>query len=211
MMPQLRAATAGFTLIEILMAMAIFTLIGLASTALLSTVIDSNEISTERFDRLQQLQRAMLVIERDIQQVTARQARINGEANEQVIAGGRDMYDSQADGLGFVRGGWHNPQMRLPRSTLQAVAYRLEDGQLQRLYGNYVDNVIGFEPKVKVLLEQVEDFQVEFMTKASGPDENRKWNESYRGAALPVAIAVEINSSEFGIIRREFLVGGLAQ
>ena len=39
----------GFTLIEILIAMAIFTLIGLASTGLLTTVIDSNDISEERF------------------------------------------------------------------------------------------------------------------------------------------------------------------
>ena len=37
----------GFTLIEILIAMAIFTLIGLASTGLLTTVIDSNDISEE--------------------------------------------------------------------------------------------------------------------------------------------------------------------
>ena len=42
----------GFTLIEILIAMAIFTLIGLASTGLLTTVIDSNDISEERFAKL---------------------------------------------------------------------------------------------------------------------------------------------------------------
>ena len=52
----------GFTLIEILIAMAIFTLIGLASTGLLTTVIDSNDISEERFAKLQLLQRAMITI-----------------------------------------------------------------------------------------------------------------------------------------------------
>ena len=52
----------GFTLIEILIAMAIFTLIGLASTGLLTTVIDSNDLSSERFEKLQQLQRAMVII-----------------------------------------------------------------------------------------------------------------------------------------------------
>ena len=50
----------GFTLIEILIAMAIFTLIGLASTGLLTTVIDSNDISEERFAKLQLLQRATI-------------------------------------------------------------------------------------------------------------------------------------------------------
>ncbi len=60
----------GFTLIEILIAMAIFTLIGLASTGLLTTVIDSNDISEERFAKLQLLQRAMITIERDLQQAS---------------------------------------------------------------------------------------------------------------------------------------------
>ena len=69
----------GFTLIEILIAMAIFTLIGLASTGLLTTVIDSNDISEERFAKLQLLQRAMITIERDLQQAVPRAVRINGE------------------------------------------------------------------------------------------------------------------------------------
>ncbi len=72
----------GFTLIEILIAMAIFTLIGLASTALLTTVIDSNGISEERFNKLQLLQRAMVTIERDVQQAIARPVR--GDSRLQV-------------------------------------------------------------------------------------------------------------------------------
>ena len=139
----------GFTLLEILVAMAIFTLIGLASTAVLSSVIDSDELSTERFGKLQTLQRAMLTLERDILQATARPIRVEGETNPVVLSGGGDLFQSETDGLGLVRSGWHNPQLMLPRSTLQAVAYRLQEGQLQRLYGNYVDNVIGYEPKIK--------------------------------------------------------------
>ena len=78
----------GFTLIEILIAMAIFTLIGLASTGLLTTVIDSNDLSSERFEKLQQLQRAMVIIERDIQQAVPRPVRAEGETQTVVMAGG---------------------------------------------------------------------------------------------------------------------------
>ena len=78
----------GFTLLEILIAMAIFTLIGLASTGLLTTVIDSNDLSSERFQKLQQLQRAMVILERDIQQAVPRAARIEGEQQNVVMAGG---------------------------------------------------------------------------------------------------------------------------
>ncbi len=136
----------GFTLIEILIAMAIFTLIGLASTGLLTTVIDSNDISEERFAKLQLLQRAMITIERDLQQAVPRASRVNGEKQDVVMAGG-ETDDSDDDGIGFVRGGWHNPQLMLPRSTLQFVAYRLQENKLERLYSNYVDNVIGYEPE----------------------------------------------------------------
>lgn len=197
----------GFTLIEILIAMAIFTLIGLASTGLLTTVIDSNDISEERFAKLQLLQRAMITIERDLQQAVPRAIRYNGEKQDMVMAGGK-LDGSDDDGIGFVRGGWHNPQLMLPRSTLQYVAYRLNENRLERLYSNYVDNVIGYEPKVRVLLEDIESLNIEFLAKSSNEsldeDEDLSWNESYKGTALPRAVAIEFVSKDFGKIRREF-------
>ena len=189
------------------MAMAIFTLIGVASTGVLTSVIDSDEISTHRFEKLQELQRAMITIERDILQAVPRAIRVEGETNSVVITGGSDQFQSEADGIGFVRAGWQNPQLMLPRSTLQSVAYRLQEGQLQRLYGNYVDNVIGYEPKSKTLLNNVEDFQVEFFASPDkDPTESDSWSETYVGEALPVAVAIEINTLDFGIIRREFIL-----
>jgi general secretion pathway protein J len=203
-----RYSVQGFTLLEILIAMAIFTLIGLASTSVLTSVIDSDELSTERFEKLEGLQRAMLTLERDILQATPRAVRINGEINPQVMVGGADLFESEADGLGFVHGGWHNPQFMLPRSTLQAVGYRLQEGQLQRLYGNYLDNVIGYEPKIRILLKDVEDFRVYFL--AADEEETREgaWQESYAESVLPRAVAIEISSKDFGFIRREFLLAG---
>lgn len=198
----------GFTLIEILVAMAIFTLIGLASTGLLTTVIDSNSLSQERFEKLQLLQRAMVTIERDIQQAVSRPVRANGEKREIVMAGG-EVDGSDDDGIGFVRGGWHNPQLMLPRSTLQYVAYRLRDNKLERLYSNYVDNVIGYEPKVRVLLENIESFKVEFLSGGNASstikdDDDIKWSEKYQDTVLPRAVAIEFVSKDFGMLRREF-------
>lgn len=192
----------GFTLLEILIAMAVFTLIGIASTTMLTTVIDSNEESGGRFENLQKLQRAMLVIERDIQQAIHRPVRVEGESNEIVMYGG-EADGSEADGIGFVRAGWLNPQFMLPRSTLEFVAYRLKEQKLERLSGHYVDNVIGYEPKERVLLEGVTNFKVEFYVGQS-EDNSLRWNESYRGQVLPQGVAVIIESETFGTIRREF-------
>jgi general secretion pathway protein J len=198
--------TSGFTLIEILVAMAIFTLIGLASTGVLTSVINSDQLSSERFAKLEELQRAMLTMERDILQIVPRAVRVNGELVNAVTTGGEDVFDSDADGLGFVRVGWHNPQMLLPRSTLQAVGYRIQEKQLQRLYGNYVDNVIGYEPKVKILMTDIEDFRVTFLTDAGQLEEPEKWQEDYASEILPIAISITIVSKTFGKIRREFIL-----
>lgn len=206
MIHHLKHTSRGFTLIEILVAMAIFTIIGLASTGVLNSVINSDQLSSERFAKLEELQRAMLTIERDILQIVPRALRVNGEAIGLVISGGEDVLSSDADGLGFVRAGWHNPQMLLPRSTLQAIGYRMQEGQLQRLYGNYVDNVIGYEPKVKVLLSDIEDFRVSFLTDAEQIEEPDDWEESYANANLPVAISITLVSKTFGEIRREFIL-----
>ena len=196
----------GFTLIEILVAMAIFTLIGLASTGVLNSVINSDQLSSERFAKLEELQRAMLIIERDILQIVPRALRVNGEPVSAVISGGEDVLNSDADGLGFVRAGWHNPQMLLPRSTLQAVSYRIQEKQLQRLYGNYVDNVIGYEPKIKILLSDIEDFRVSFLTEVEQLEEPEEWQESYSNANIPIAISITLVSKTFGEIRREFIL-----
>lgn len=196
----------GFTLIEILVAMAIFTIIGLASTGVLTSVINSDNLSTERFQKLEKLQRAMLTIERDVLQIVPRALRVNGEATGLTISGGEDVLNSDVDGLGFVRVGWHNPQMLLPRSTLQAIGYRVQEKQLQRLYGNYVDNVIGYEPKVKILLEGIDDFQVTFLTELDQLEDPNEWQETYSSAELPLAVSITITSQTFGEIRREFML-----
>ena len=196
----------GFTLIEIMVAMAIFTLISLASTGVLNSVINSDQLSSERFAKLEELQRAMLTIERDILQIVPRALRVNGEPVSAVISGGEDVLNSDADGLGFVRAGWHNPQMLLPRSTLQAIGYRLQEEQLQRLYGNYVDNVIGYEPKIKILLSDIEDFRVSFLTEVEQLEKPEEWEESYSNANIPIAISITLVSKTFGEIRREFIL-----
>lgn len=205
--------TKGFTLLEIMVAVAIFTMIGLAANSVLTRVLDGDAISQEKFAELQKLQRVMMTIERDLLQASKRSVRIEGEKNEIVMTGGVNVLESDADGLGFVRSGWANPQFMLPRSNLQATGYRLQDGKLEKLYFNYVDNVVGAEPRIKVLLEDIEDFQVEFFLRVKqDAEDDSNWGDVYSGIELPKAVAIIITSKSFGTIRREFQIaaGGTA-
>ena len=194
---------AGFTLIEVIVAIAIFSFVALGANALLSFVTSSNEQTQLRTQELEQLQRAMLTIERDFLQMQQRIPRTQGLANELVINGGEFDFESDAFGIGFVRGGWQNPQLRLQRSHLQNVAYRLQEGRLERLHTNYVDSVIGTEPRVRVLLEDVKDFQVEVLKELT-PQLN--WTQSIEDVNLPIAVTITIETDTFGEISRVFMV-----
>jgi general secretion pathway protein J len=60
---------AGFTLIEVVVALALFAIIALAGVALVNTVLDVRQRTAGRLDRLGDLQRAMVVISRDFTEV----------------------------------------------------------------------------------------------------------------------------------------------
>jgi general secretion pathway protein J len=194
---------AGFTLIEVLIATAIFAILALGANAMLSNITTSNEISSERELKFEQLQRAMIVIERDFMQMQSRIPRTQELENELVIRGGEYDFESDADGIGFVRTGWNNPQLRLKRSNLQNVAYRLQEERLERLHTNFVDSVIGTEPRIRVLLEGVTDFRVEVLREVTT---ELKWSETIPDVELPYAVAVTVTTDSFGEIRRVFKV-----
>ncbi|MDT0583651.1 MULTISPECIES: type II secretion system minor pseudopilin GspJ [Alteromonadaceae] len=203
-MHSLRSTQSGFTLLEVLIAMAIFALIAFGATQILTNVTDADEASEERFQSLQDLQRAMLVIERDFLQMVPRKTRVEGEVTDTLIFAEEFLFDSDSGAIGFVRAGWHNPQLVLPRSTMQSVAYRVSEERLERLYSTYVDNSIGFEPKVRVLLEGVEKIEFEFLEKFDTKEFT--WEEAESVQELPIAVAVIITSKLYGEIRREFKV-----
>ncbi|MFT6412843.1 MAG: general secretion pathway protein J [Glaciecola sp.] len=195
---------SGFTLIEILVAMAIFALIAVGSVTMLTAVSAQNDLSDDRMQDLQTMQRAMLIIERDFLQMVPRKTRIEGEVSDILVFAGEFEFESESAGIGFVRSGWHNPQLTLRRSTLQSVAYRTKNKELQRLYSTYVDNVIGFEPKVRVLLEGIESVSFEYLDKFD--KKTFEWIDAKPVEQLPIAVAIIIKSEVYGEIRREFKV-----
>jgi len=192
----------GFTLLEVLIAVAIFSVVSLASFTIFDTVLRGDENSKIRSDRQNELQRAFLLIERDFTQIAKRNMRVNGEApSDSFLQTADDSFLADEQAIAFVRNGWTNPGLLLPRSDIQSVAYRLEEETLQRLHYNFVDAVVGQEPKIRPLISQVTSLDFEFY-------DGKKWQEKWSGTALPQAIAIEIETLDYGLIRRQFLVAG---
>jgi general secretion pathway protein J len=192
----------GFTLIEVLIAIAIFSMISLSSFTIFNTVIKSDESSKVRTDRINELQRGFLLIERDILQIAQRSIRLNGEEPlEDFLYTETDSFSTSESTLAFVRYGWTNPGLLMPRSTMQSVAYQLNDGTLERLHFNFVDAIQGEEPKVRKLIDDIEELNFEFFY-------GEKWQKEVKAKNLPQAIAIEFTTKDYGLIRREFLVAG---
>ena len=66
-----RSAEGGFTLIEVMISLALFALISLAGIALIDAVVRVEERTAGRLERLGQLQRAMFLLTRDLEQATS--------------------------------------------------------------------------------------------------------------------------------------------
>ena len=197
--------SSGFTLIEVLLAIAIFAMISLASFSIFDGVIKSESVSKEKMQRLNDVQSAWLVIERDFLQIAQRSIRIEGEAPlSGFIHTSSHTFSSNNQAIAFVRHGWINPGLLIPRSDVQSVAYRIEDNNLERLHYNFVDAVAGEEPKVRKLLSQIDAFDIEYFY-------NRQWQKELIKEQMPQAINIILTTKDIGVISRKFLVADNVQ
>lgn len=176
------SAVKGFTLLEVLIAVSITAMIGVASTQLLSNVIDSKQASEVRSEQLVSLQRFNMVASRDLEQFINRSIRdAYGDAQASLLL------DSGDFPLEFTRAGWRNSPVRTdPRAELQRVAYRLEpidsevcEPALQRLqswgvtepeydclvryFWPVLDRASDSVPQAQVVLEQVERLEIDLL------------------------------------------------
>jgi general secretion pathway protein J len=202
-----RFTDRGFTLIEILVALAIFSLMATMLFGGFIAISQQVDWSGRRADRLQQIQSSMLFLSRDFSQLQPRPVRSElGDFREPALAA-----DARSNYLvELTRGGWSNPAS-IPRSTLQRVAYRLEENTLVRLDWPVLDRLAGSEPRRKEILDDVELVEIRYL------DESLEWHENWpplgsenRVSAWlrPVAVEVSIELGDFGRITRLLEIRG---
>ncbi|MCS6232719.1 type II secretion system minor pseudopilin GspJ [Shewanella baltica] len=197
---KLTSVQRGFTLLEMLIAIAIFAMIGLASNAVLSTVLTNDEVTRTFSTRLKALQQGFGAIERDLAQMVARTPRLlEGGRGSTVFQTGNDILDSESEALVFYRLGWLNPDGLLPRGSLQSVAYVVHEGRLERWYFPYPEPEFGAEPIKTVVIDKVLSVEYSFFM-------DDKWERKVEATKLPKAIAMEIEIEGLGKIQRKFLL-----
>jgi general secretion pathway protein J len=195
----MRQKSAGFTLLELLVSMSIFTTLGLGAYQMLQTVADSHERVRSSADAFNGLNLAYSIIQRDFSQFAPRAVRDEyGEVLPTIDFENEDYI------IEFTRRGWRNPAGR-QRSRLQRVAYSLnfEEETLTRHFWEVLDRAEDSEPVSQLLLEGVTDFRVTgFSGDESATDidfilEDQK-------VATPLAMEVVISTNALGESYRLF-------
>lgn len=200
-----RIRQAGFTLLEVLVAMAIFAIVAYMAYGGFAAVLKQHEIVEAASGRLRAVQFAVRQMAGDFAQLQPRPVREElGEGwRGALIAGGRDLQAAE-----LTRGGWPNPLGR-SRPTLQRVAYRVEDGVLIRSYWPVLDRLLEEPPVETELLEGVTELRFRFL------DTDGEWLDQWPAPdgvqdprLIPRAVEISVELEDWGEIFRIVEVAG---
>lgn len=196
----------GFTLIELLIAISVFAVMSVMAYGGLSQIIENSKHSKVELERLQAVQRAILIISRDFTQISKRGIR-DEYGNTQPFLNASNQLDYLVE---FTRNGRRNPA-KLKRSNLLRVAYQLEDGKLSRLFWPQLDRAQAMEAYESTLIEQVEQVDLRYR------DNAKKWHSQWppldaqqqAGGNPPLLTAIEfkLELKDWGEITRLYQLG----
>ena len=211
-----RDVSAGFTLIEVLVAMAITALISAVAYGALSSALSGAESVRSAMLRSQNINQTLTLLSRDIRQVVNRSIVDEFDQRAPALNGGAlSRYP-----LTLTRAGWHN-STGAPRSALQRVRWWIEDDVLWRAHFPVLDRTPGTEAIETAMLDDVERFEVRFLptisdVKSDRDDviDDRNWRDNWMldvsqpGLELPTPAAIEIvlQLSRLGEIRRLYVL-----
>ena len=206
---------SGFTLLELLVAMAIFAVIGIMAMGGYMQLAKQKERLEASMQRTRTVQMAMLRFSQDFSELEPRPVRdpLGSNSEPALLSDARSTSIVQ-----FTRAGWSNPAA-IPRSTLQRVAYRIENDKLFRDHWLVLDRTLATEPVNVQLLDQVRAFRLRFMSN------KREWTDQWppangqptAGASAvpnsalterPLAIEVTLELEDWGTLVRLIEVPG---
>lgn len=204
-----RGGEGGFTLLEMLIAMAVFAVMSLVAYQGLRAVLNADHVTREQAQRLADLQVTLSVLERDLAQVvdvTVRDEFGDPLPPVRLRAGGEHQL------LELVRAGAGGEQ------RLRRTAWQITERGLERRLWPGVDVVDAQSMRVRHFADLVDEQQqlgmesrFQFIVRTpSGLDRVDAWppaDADAEGSGLPVAIELVLDIPGLGEIRRLLAVG----
>lgn len=180
-----KSPQSGFTLLEVMVALTIFSLLSFAAWQLLSVALKSNTQNKAYTQRFSHLQRAVSIFSNDAIQAIPRRSRSTGQA----------LFAAE-NSLIFTTQNWSNTFNGCCTPDIQTVHWYLQDGTLYRAVRTSPDT--DDEPYQVALLNNVSAFSLR--TFSGGV-----WNEAISSSNLPDAIELSLTLTDYGTVRRVYL------
>jgi general secretion pathway protein J len=194
---QSTARQSGITLLELLIVIAVFSIMSAAAYSGLQNSLKAEENFSASMKDLEAVQMSLTLFQRDIMQLTPRAIRDAFGDNEAAIV----LFNGRE--LRFTRGG-NFSSLKLDQTELTRVSYSLQDEQFVRSHWRHLDSTQGDRPLSASLLSKVTNLQIRVL------DQNDLWHLDWplSDNARIRAVEITIELEDWGEIRRLFPASG---
>ena len=194
---QSTAKQSGITLLELLIVIAVFSIMSVAAYSGLQNSLKAEENFNASMKDLEAVQMSLTLFQRDIMQLSPRGVRdaFGDDEAAIVLFNGRELV--------FTRGG-NFSSLKLDQTELTRVSYSLQDEQFIRSYWRRLDNTQGDQPLSASLLGKVTNLRIRVL------DKNNAWHLDWplSDNAEIRALELTIELEDWGEIRRLFPTPG---
>ncbi|RDI38062.1 type II secretion system minor pseudopilin GspJ [Aquicella lusitana] len=188
----------GFTLLEILIALFIFTILSLILANALHNVITIQSGTERNAERLRELQMVLLVMSRDVEQAVNRPI-VNASGKEEAA------FIGTPHSFTFTHTGFANPTGELLRSNLQRTRYDWNRGSLRRGVWPSLDAAPDAKPHARTLLNNVEAARFEYLDQNGRP--HAGWPvQGQTSQPLPRAVRISLTISQWGKLSQLYVI-----
>jgi general secretion pathway protein J len=190
-----RPLHAGFTLLELLIAMAVFSILATMAYGGLNSVLSTREATDRAAEELDSLQRTFLFLQQDLLQAVGRSVRDELGDPEPSLEGGLDAEALLSLTRTDLAWGGQYPALR-------RISYRFSEGRLHRVSELVLDRFPDSSESTMELMSVVNDIHVRFLAS--------EWTDTWPPAgssdmdALPRAVEITLVTGRWGEIRRLF-------
>lgn len=192
----------GFTLLELLVALSIFSVLSVMAYGGLQTVISTKKSTDKSADRISEVQLVMTRISNDLRQAVTR--KIRDEYGDFLPAMQTSKNGDEA--VSWTRAGYRNPA-QLKRSNVQRISYKLEQQKLIRVTWPVLDRAQDTKALEIEVLSNIDSVEWRFLNNSS--EWISDWPEAGGKAEqfpLPKAVEFTFELQDWGKLRRIILL-----
>ncbi|WP_306253953.1 type II secretion system minor pseudopilin GspJ [Parvularcula sp. IMCC14364] len=207
-----RHAQKGLTLVEMLVALSVFSVIATSCLVIMRLGLDSDGQLTRATQTAAEFQVARSLIKADMAQLSGRLTRNDlGQRTPAAMRGGNFQFgdplindEGEVLLVALVSNGRFNPNHIYPQSSLQYIEYLLVEDKIIRRVWPFLDRLDETPFTEQVLFNSVTDVSISFL---DGPRWRDQW-QSRVGAIAPRAVELNFEHPVFGPVRQLFFIRG---